>query len=223
MRAAQLKRLIFISSMGIYGEVPGGRYRSVLNPYRDSAAEIEESNLDYTILRPGWFTHDHEVDYRITQRGEPFRGHDVSLESLSDLIAKLITMPGLHVRSSLGISRVRHRSGIRWALSSKPQTSKEPIVTKVTVVIGAGSIGQAIARRVSAGKHVLLADLRKENAEAAAKALNDAGFAVRTATVDVSSRASVQALVEAATALGEVSGVNHAAGVSPSQASPETI
>ena len=43
------------------------------------------------------------------------------------------------------------------------------------------------------------------------------------ATVDVSSRASVQALVKAATAIGEVSGVVHAAGVSPSQASPETI
>jgi NAD(P)-dependent dehydrogenase (short-subunit alcohol dehydrogenase family) len=46
---------------------------------------------------------------------------------------------------------------------------------------------------------------------------------VNTATVDVSSRASVHALVEAATALGEVSGVIHAAGVSPTQASPETI
>ena len=96
-------------------------------------------------------------------------------------------------------------------------------MTKVMVVIGAGSIGQAIVRRVSAGKHVLLADLRQENAEAAAKTLNDAGFTVSTTTVDVSSRASVQALVEASTALGEVSGVIHAAGVSPSQASPETI
>ena len=93
----------------------------------------------------------------------------------------------------------------------------------VIVVIGAGSIGQAIVRRVSAGKHVLLADLRQENADAAAKTLSDAGFEVSTATVDVSSRASVHALVEAATKLGEVSGVIHAAGVSPSQASPETI
>jgi NAD(P)-dependent dehydrogenase (short-subunit alcohol dehydrogenase family) len=96
-------------------------------------------------------------------------------------------------------------------------------MANVIVVIGAGSIGQAIARRVSAGKQVLLADLRQENAEAAAKTLSDAGFAVSTAMVDVSSRASVHALVEAATALGEVSGVIHAAGVSPSQASPETI
>jgi len=93
----------------------------------------------------------------------------------------------------------------------------------VIVVIGAGSIGQAIVRRVSAGKHVLLADIRLENADAAARVLSDAGFEVSTATVDVSSRASVHALVEAATALGKVSGVIHAAGVSPSQASPETI
>jgi NAD(P)-dependent dehydrogenase (short-subunit alcohol dehydrogenase family) len=96
-------------------------------------------------------------------------------------------------------------------------------MTNVIVVIGVGSIGQAIARRVSAGKHVLLADLRSENADAAAKTLSDAGFTVSTATVDVSSRASVHALVEMATALGEVSGVIHAAGVSPTQASPETI
>ena len=93
----------------------------------------------------------------------------------------------------------------------------------VIVVIGAGSIGQAIARRVSAGKHILLADLHKENYDAAAKVLNDAGFKVSTATVDVSSRESVHALVETATALGPVTGLIHAAGVSPSQASPATI
>jgi NAD(P)-dependent dehydrogenase (short-subunit alcohol dehydrogenase family) len=93
----------------------------------------------------------------------------------------------------------------------------------VTVVIGAGSIGQAVARRVSAGKHVLLADLRQENADAAAKTLADAGFDVSTATVDVSSRASVEALVAAATGIGAISGLIHAAGVSPTQASPATI
>jgi len=95
--------------------------------------------------------------------------------------------------------------------------------TDVIVVIGAGSIGQAIARRVSAGKRVLLADLRPENAETAAKVMSDAGFEVSTATVDVSSRESVHALALAATALGEVTGVIHAAGVSPSQATPATI
>jgi len=93
----------------------------------------------------------------------------------------------------------------------------------VIVLIGTGSIGQAIARRVGAGKHVLLADLRAENAESAAKTLGEAGFEVSTATVDVSSRASVGALVRTATAIGDVTGVIHAAGVSPSQASPATI
>jgi NAD(P)-dependent dehydrogenase (short-subunit alcohol dehydrogenase family) len=94
---------------------------------------------------------------------------------------------------------------------------------EVTVVIGAGSIGQAIARRVSAGKHVVLADLRQENAEAAAKVLLDAGFEVTTATVDVSSRGSVEALAQAATAIGAITGVINAAGVSPSQAPVATI
>jgi hypothetical protein len=58
----------------IYDEVPGETYRSILDPYRDSAAEIEKSDLDYTILRPGWFPHDKAVSYRITQKGEPFKG-----------------------------------------------------------------------------------------------------------------------------------------------------
>src|ERR1700712_1841322 len=93
----------------------------------------------------------------------------------------------------------------------------------VNVVIGAGSIGQAIVRRVSAGKHVLLADIRQQNADAAAKTLRDAGFSVTTTTVDVTSRTSVHALVELASMLGDITGVIHAAGVSPSQASPETI
>jgi NAD(P)-dependent dehydrogenase (short-subunit alcohol dehydrogenase family) len=96
-------------------------------------------------------------------------------------------------------------------------------MSNVIVVIGPGSIGQAIARRVSAGKHVLLADLRQENSDAAAEVLSNAGFDVSTAIVDVSSRESVHALVQTATALGDVTGVIHAAGVSPSQASPETI
>jgi NAD(P)-dependent dehydrogenase (short-subunit alcohol dehydrogenase family) len=96
-------------------------------------------------------------------------------------------------------------------------------MSQVNVVIGAGSIGQAITRRVSAGKQVLLADLRQENADAAAKVLKDAGFEVSVATVDASSRSSVHELVENAKALGEITGLIHAAGVSPSQASPGTI
>jgi NAD(P)-dependent dehydrogenase (short-subunit alcohol dehydrogenase family) len=96
-------------------------------------------------------------------------------------------------------------------------------MSNVVVVIGAGSIGQAIARRVSAGKKVLLADLKLENAEAAARTLADAGFDVSTATVNVSKRPDVHALAQKAAALGDVTGLIHAAGVSPTQASPATI
>jgi NAD(P)-dependent dehydrogenase (short-subunit alcohol dehydrogenase family) len=93
----------------------------------------------------------------------------------------------------------------------------------VIVVIGAGSIGQAIARRVGFGNHVLLADLKREIAEGAAKTLSEAGFDVSIAVVDVSSKESVLALIKIATAIGGITGLIHAAGVSPSQASPSTI
>jgi len=94
---------------------------------------------------------------------------------------------------------------------------------KVIVVIGAGSIGQAIARRVGAGKHILLADIRPENNDVAAKNLSEAGFTVSTTIVDICSRESVHTLVETAKAIGGVTGLIHAAGVSPSQATPSTI
>src|SRR6202042_2810687 len=86
-------------------------------------------------------------------------------------------------------------------------TRKGTPMTKVNVVIGPGSIGEAIARRVSAGRHVVLADLRQEHAAAAAKTFSEAGFDATTTTVDVSNRASVEALVEKARALGEVHGL----------------
>ncbi len=93
----------------------------------------------------------------------------------------------------------------------------------VLVVVGAGQIGQAIARRVGAGRHVLLASLTEAEAVAASQVFHNAGFQVSTAAVDVASRASVQALVAQAMRLGPVTGLIHAAGVSPSQAPVEAI
>jgi NAD(P)-dependent dehydrogenase (short-subunit alcohol dehydrogenase family) len=93
----------------------------------------------------------------------------------------------------------------------------------VVVVIGPGQIGQAIARRVGVGKRILLADRRLENAQAAAKIFADAGYDTSVTTVDISSREAVQTLVARATELGDVTGLVHAAGVSPSQAPPQTI
>ncbi|MED1421214.1 SDR family oxidoreductase [Bacillus smithii] len=100
-----VKRLIFISSMGIYDEVPGERYGSILDPYRKSAAIIEASDLDYTILRPAWFTNKDEIDYETTQKGEPFKGSVVSRKSVADLVVKLAVTPGLEVRRSLGVNK----------------------------------------------------------------------------------------------------------------------
>ena len=96
-------------------------------------------------------------------------------------------------------------------------------MTNVLVLIGTGQIGQAIARRVGIGKHVLMADLRQDNANAAAEVLGNAGYEVSVATVDASSREAVHALAGKAASLGDVTGLIHAAGVSPSQASPATI
>jgi len=93
----------------------------------------------------------------------------------------------------------------------------------VLVVVGPGQIGQAIARRVGVGMHILLADLRQDNANAAAQVLGNAGYETSVAMVDVSSREAVHCLVDQATSLGNVTGLIHAAGVSPTQASPATI
>lgn len=100
-----VRRLIWISSMGIYDEVPGQTYSRVLDPYRDSARVIEESDLDYTIVRPAWFTGADEIDYEITQKGQPFRGGVVSRKSVAALVVRLTESPGLEVRRSLGVSK----------------------------------------------------------------------------------------------------------------------
>ena len=93
----------------------------------------------------------------------------------------------------------------------------------VVVLVGSGSIGQAIARRVGAGKHVVLADLRLEVAETAAKLLEDAGFETSAVAADLSSRDSLLALIDHARSFGPIANVINAAGVSPSQAPVETI
>jgi NAD(P)-dependent dehydrogenase (short-subunit alcohol dehydrogenase family) len=94
---------------------------------------------------------------------------------------------------------------------------------EVIVVVGAGQIGQAIARRVGTGKQVLLASLKQAESDEAAKLFHNAGYQATASTVDVTSRASVEALAKQAAGLGRVTGLIHAAGVSPSQAPIEAI
>jgi uncharacterized protein YbjT (DUF2867 family) len=107
-RKAGIKRLIFISSMGIYDEVPGEQHGSILDPYRKSARLIEASGLDYTIIRPVWLNNRDEINYATTRKGQPFENasEQVSRKSVADLVLKLIMTPGLEIRSSLGIHKV---------------------------------------------------------------------------------------------------------------------
>ncbi len=96
-----VKKLIFISSIGIY-DIP---LRPVLKPYRKAADVIEESGLDYTILRPTWFTNADEVDYEITRKGEPEKGSVISQKSLATFITKIIESPEKYSRENLGINK----------------------------------------------------------------------------------------------------------------------
>lgn len=105
MKVSGIKRLIFISSMGIYDEVPGERHGAVLDPYRNSVKVIEASDLDYTIIRPAWLNNREEIAYGTTAKGQPFVNKDqtVSRKSVADLVVLLATNAGLASRESLGV------------------------------------------------------------------------------------------------------------------------
>jgi uncharacterized protein YbjT (DUF2867 family) len=108
MHAEGVKRLVFISSMGVYDEIPGERHGSILDPYRKATGVIEASDLDYTILRPAWLNNLDEVAYGTTQKGEPFKNASevVSRKSVADLVVKLAMTPGLESRHSLGVHKM---------------------------------------------------------------------------------------------------------------------
>jgi uncharacterized protein YbjT (DUF2867 family) len=107
METTGVKRLIFISSMGIHDEVPVEHYGSILDPYRNAARVIEASSLDYTIVRPAWLNNKDEIAYGTTRKGEPFAnpGATVSRKSVADLVVKLALRPSLEARGSLGVHK----------------------------------------------------------------------------------------------------------------------
>ncbi|MEC2306421.1 MULTISPECIES: SDR family oxidoreductase [Heyndrickxia] len=112
MEKTSVKRLIAINALGIYDEVPGkfGEWNkrmcgSNLFEFRKAADIIEASDLDYTIIRGAWFTNKDEVDYEITQKGEPFKGTEISRKSIAAFVVKLAVTPGLEVRHSVGINK----------------------------------------------------------------------------------------------------------------------
>jgi len=93
----------------------------------------------------------------------------------------------------------------------------------VLVVVGTGGMGQAVARRLGSGRHLLLADLDEAALEGFAEVLRREGHQVTTHPVDVTEPASMTALADRAGSLGQVSRVVHTAGLSPTQASVEAL
>lgn len=112
MEAYAKKRLIFVTSLGIYDEVAGkfGEWNnriigSELVRYSKAAQIIEKSGLDYTIVRPSWLTDKNETDYETTQKGEPFMGTEVSRKAVAAYIANIIEHPEKDIRASIGVNK----------------------------------------------------------------------------------------------------------------------
>ncbi|KRK65313.1 oxidoreductase [Companilactobacillus tucceti DSM 20183] len=112
MHAAGKKRLIWISTLGIYDEVPGkfGEWNNstlgnYITTYAAAAKVLEDSDLDYTIIRPAWLTNKDEVDFELTQKGETFKGTEVSRKSIAQLVVDITQAPDKHVRESLGVNK----------------------------------------------------------------------------------------------------------------------
>ena len=101
MQETAVKRVVAISCIGIY-LTP---LKPVLIPYRKLADIIEESGLDYTIIRPDWFTNSNEIDHTITQKGTPETGTANSRKSIAAFISTIIVNPELHKNENVGISK----------------------------------------------------------------------------------------------------------------------
>lgn len=107
MDAATSKRIIFIASYGIYGELPGqnGQVAGILRPYRQAADILEASDLDYTILRPGWFDNSSDTSYELIPKGEVIYGNDISRKAIASFVKEVAENPSLHVKENYGIVR----------------------------------------------------------------------------------------------------------------------
>lgn len=111
---------------------------------------------------------------------------------------------------------------LKQSVTSNFNTGKK-MTKEVMILTGAGQIGMAIARRLGTGKKIIIGDKKIENAQAAAKILNNAGFEANAYETDLASRKSICSLIAEAQKHGQIKMLINAAGVSPSQASVETI
>lgn len=93
----------------------------------------------------------------------------------------------------------------------------------VIALLGAGSMGTAIARRIAAGKKILLGDISEKNLENVSHDLQYSGYDVETCVVNALEKDSVEAFAQKAASLGKVMYFIDTAGASPNQAKPEQI
>lgn len=112
MDKANVKRLIWISTLGIYDEVAGkfGEWNketlgNYITEYAKAAKLIEESDLDYTIIRPSWMTNKDEIDYQKTKKGEPITNTEISRKSIASYINELVNNPTEDVHESIGLEK----------------------------------------------------------------------------------------------------------------------
>ena len=93
----------------------------------------------------------------------------------------------------------------------------------VIALLGAGSMGTAIVRRIAAGKKILLGDISEKNLEKVSHDFRYSGYDVETMIVNALKKVSVEAFAEKAASLGPVMTFIDTAGASPNQAKPEHI
>lgn len=103
MKEEGVKKVIFISSIGIYDSP----LKPVLNSYRKGADVIEASGLDYTILRPEWFSNANDSSYETTPKGTPEKGGTISRKGLATLITDIINSPEKFSNANLGVNSPR--------------------------------------------------------------------------------------------------------------------
>lgn len=101
MKQESAKHIIYISSIGIYET----SLKPILKPYREGADVVEASGLDYTILRPSWYTNDNEIDYELREKGELENVGTISRKSLATVIYNIIHHPEQYRNRNINVSK----------------------------------------------------------------------------------------------------------------------
>ena len=112
MNQCEVKRLIFMGAVGIYNEIPDEidgednlDNEPAQLPNRQAVDIVEASNLNYTILRPGYLEEGDENDFVVTVKGEAAKGYITTISSLVKIVVQLISDETLYVRKSVSMTR----------------------------------------------------------------------------------------------------------------------